>query len=222
MEQFNLESSAAIKAKYAQVQEKILETFVSMAKVTKKLNESSAEVKCERFNSDSTFSNKFWGVITNQRQTVFAKTWESVQHSGGNDPNKAVNAIMADPDRLLRRSRLRKSFTARRLGVEENDAEQDEEHYDDTGLYQSILRNLINSKANSTDPNNTTELNKHWLKLQRLEKKTKKVNVDTKASKGRKIRYNVHQKLVGFFPKADKAEWTHERRNQLFRGVFQF
>ena len=48
-----------------------------------------------------------------------------------------------------------------------------------------------------------------------------KVNVDTKASKGRKIRYNVHQKLVGFFPKADKAEWTHERRNQLFRGVFQ-
>ena len=58
MEQLNLESSAAIKAKYAQVQEKILETFVSMAKVTKKLNESSAEVKCERFNSDSAFSNK--------------------------------------------------------------------------------------------------------------------------------------------------------------------
>ena len=94
-----------------------------------------------------------------------------MQHSGGNDPNKAVNAIMADPERLLRRSRLRKSFTTRRLGSENNDAEQDEDHYDDTGLYQSILRNLINSKANSADPNNTTELNKHWLKLQRLEKK---------------------------------------------------
>ena len=185
IEQFNLESGAAIKEKYAEVQEKILDAFVSMAKVTKKLNESNAEVKCERFNSSSAFSNKvpnschlyltilnkFWGVITNQRQSVFAKTWESVQHSGGNDPNKAVNAIMADPDRLLRRSRLRKSFTTRRLGLENNDAEQDEEHYDDTGLYQSILRNLINSKANSADPNNTTELNKHWLKLQRLEKK---------------------------------------------------
>ena len=40
------------------------------------------------------------------------------------------------------------------------------------------------------------------------------------ASKGRKVRYNVHQKLVGFYPKRDGAEWSMQQRNQLYRGVF--
>ena len=181
-----------------------------------------------------TVLNKFWGVITNQRQSVFAKTWESVQHSGGNDPNKAVNAIMADPDRLLRRSRLRKSFTTRRLGSENNDAEQDEEHYDDTGLYQSILRNLINSKAHSSDPNNTTELNKHWLKLQRLEKKVsfsdcelithqafrlkKWMSIQKLRKAERFVTMCIRSSLASFLKQTRPSGLTNEEIN--FSGVF--
>jgi protein AATF/BFR2 len=91
----------------------------------------------------------------------------------------------------------------------------------DNQCFLAILRNLINSKVKRGSENDADELNRHWLKLQRNERKSKKANVDTKASKGRKIRYNINQKLVGFLPKADQAKWTHQQRNQLFRGVFQ-
>ena len=64
-------------------------------------------------------------------------------------------------------------------------------------------------------------MTRHWLKLERMQNKQTKAAIDTKSSKGRKVRYNVHPKLVGFYPKRDQGRWTHQQRNQLFRGVFQ-
>lgn len=139
---------------------------------------------------------------------------------GGNNPNVALNTVMQDTDRLLNRSRAKKSFAGLRIGEDES-KKTDSEQYDDTGLYQSILRNVINSKAEVSNSSDPIEMTRHWLKLERMEKKQAKAVVDTKASKGRKVRYNVHQKLVGFFPKRDTASWSHQQRNQLFRGVFQ-
>ena len=46
-------------------------------------------------------------------------------------------------------------------------------------LFSAILRNVINSKVEgTTDP---IEISRHWLKLERMEKKQKKAAVDTKA-----------------------------------------
>ena len=47
----------------------------------------------------------------------------------------AMNTILQDTDRLLRRSRIKKSFAGIRLG-EKIEEKQDSEQYDDTGLYQ--------------------------------------------------------------------------------------
>ena len=47
----------------------------------------------------------------------------------------AINTILQDPDRLLRRSRMKKSFAGIRLG-ETAELKEDCEQYDDTGLYQ--------------------------------------------------------------------------------------
>jgi protein AATF/BFR2 len=45
--------------------------------------------------------------------------------------------------------------------------------------------------------------------------------VDTKASKGRKIRYVTHEKLVNFFPATPEAiPWSHEKRDNLFKSLF--
>ncbi|KAL3120572.1 hypothetical protein niasHT_007864 [Heterodera trifolii] len=63
-----------------------------------------------------------------------------------------------------------------------------------------------------------------WLERQRsLNKrgKKRKQEVDTKASKGRKIRYVEIPKLVNFFPATpERIAWTHERRDELFRSLF--
>lgn len=57
--------------------------------------------------------------------------------------------------------------------------------YDDTDFYHQILRELIEFKTNSLT--NPLEISKQFAELQKLRQKMKK-KVDTRASKGRKIR----------------------------------
>ena len=48
--------------------------------------------------------------------------------------------------------------------------------------------------------------------------KVKKV-VDTKASKGRKMRYTVHEKLQNFMAPEDKGSWGERQRGDLFSSL---
>lgn len=47
------------------------------------------------------------------------------------------------------------------------------------------------------------------------EAKTRK-NVDTKASKGRKIRFTVHEKLQNFMAPEDRTSWEQSATDRLF------
>ena len=46
-----------------------------------------------------------------------------------------------------------------------------------------------------------------------------KKNVDTKASKGRKMRYTVHEKLQNFMAPEDRGVWGERQRAELFSGL---
>ena len=60
------------------------------------------------------------------------------------------------------------------------------ELFDDDDFYHQLLREIIERKSTqTTDP---VALSRHWLEMQKYKSKTKKKVVDTKASKGRKIR----------------------------------
>ena len=48
--------------------------------------------------------------------------------------------------------------------------------------------------------------------------KVKKV-VDTKASKGRKMRYTVHEKLQNFMAAEDRGGWGERQRGELFASL---
>lgn len=48
--------------------------------------------------------------------------------------------------------------------------------------------------------------------------KVKKV-VDTKASKGRKMRYTVHEKLQNFMAPEDRGAWGERQRGELFGSL---
>lgn len=71
----------------------------------------------------------------------------------------------------------------------------DAECFDDSDFYHTLLRELIANKTAVTD--DPHEMGRQWVELQRLRSKQKK-KVDTKASKGRKIRYDVHETIVDF------------------------
>ncbi|XP_053562796.1 protein AATF [Bombina bombina] len=62
-------------------------------------------------------------------------------------------------------------------------------------------------------------MGRQWLAIQKLRSKIKK-KVDTKASKGRKIRYHAHSKLVSFMAPIDHSTMTDDARTELYQSLF--
>ncbi|XP_059479138.1 protein AATF-like [Neocloeon triangulifer] len=138
---------------------------------------------------------------------------------------KQIEHILADRTRLLKRTRTKRS-NYKILGTEEKEngegtEDNDEllcnEIFDDDDFYHQLLRELIEHKSEGvTDP---VQLGRQWISLQKLRSKMKR-KIDTRATKGRKIRYTVMPKLVNFMAPVDRGDWTEEAKNELFSSLF--
>ncbi|KAL0994180.1 hypothetical protein UPYG_G00118820 [Umbra pygmaea] len=95
----------------------------------------------------------------------------------------------------------------------------DEEIFDDDDFYHQLLRELIERKTSAADPNDQVAMGRQWLTIQKLRSKIKK-KVDMKASKGRKVRFHVHSKLVNFMAPIDHSSMKDDARTELFRSLF--
>ncbi|CAE6496628.1 unnamed protein product [Rhizoctonia solani] len=134
------------------------------------------------------------------RGGVTRSTVELVEDALGESGAKAIG-----------RTRVRRSAGARvgtQVSSEVNGAEGDAEVFDDLDFYQTLLRDVIDSRTGTEDD---------WMARQRM-KKAKKV-VDTKASKGRKLRYEVHEKLQNFMVPVPTATWHEEQIDELFANL---
>ncbi|KAK2836020.1 hypothetical protein Q5P01_016504 [Channa striata] len=153
-----------------------------------------------------------------------------------------VEQVLTDKERLVRRTQTRRS-EYRVLGKKEisaltselvaSDAEEavqqlksnthlkdlDEDIFDDDDFYHQLLRELIERKTSAADPNDQVAMGRQWLAIQKLRSKIKK-KVDTKASKGRKVRFHIHSKLVNFMAPIDPSSMGDEARSELYRGLF--
>ena len=116
-------------------------------------------------------------------------------------------------DRLMAKSQVNRDSEA--TGIE------DERVYDDTDFYTGMLRDLVqgrmegSSGVSAVNGNGDVDL---MGELGRGKHMVKKV-VDTKASKGRKMRYQVHEKLVSFMAAEDQGRWGQRQREELFAGL---
>ncbi|GCB68954.1 protein AATF [Scyliorhinus torazame] len=153
-----------------------------------------------------------------------------------------IEQIMMDKERLLQRTQTKRSLY-KILGKAEDDSQQipetvpgemetvpqgksnahlkdiDEEIFDDDDFYHQLLRELIERKTTSIDPNDQIAMGRQWLAIQKLRSKIKK-KVDTRASKGRKVRYHVHNKLVSFMAPIDHSAMNDDARTELYRSLF--
>ncbi|KAM6239160.1 protein AATF isoform 2-T2 [Spheniscus humboldti] len=153
-----------------------------------------------------------------------------------------IDHIMMDKERLLRRTQTKRSvYTV--LGKQEQESHPvpeslpensevlpqsdsnrhlkdiDEEIFDDDDFYHQLLRELIERKTTALDPNDQVAMGRQWLAIQKLRSKIKK-KVDRKASKGRRIRYHVHSKLVSFMAPIDHCTMNDDARTELYRSLF--
>ncbi|XP_061895328.1 protein AATF [Entelurus aequoreus] len=150
-----------------------------------------------------------------------------------------VEQVLMDNERLVSRTQTRRS-EYRVLGKSEAsdavpaEAEEeaeaprkanlhlkdlDEDIFDDDDFYHQLLRELIERKTGAVDPNDQVAAGRQWLQIQKLRSKMKK-KVDTKASKGRKVRYHVHAKLLNYMAPIHHGAMNDEACNELYRGLF--
>lgn len=162
-------------------------------------------------------------------------TATNVKNAPTNTILQQISYILSDRDKLLRRTQLKRSeydIVGYSKPLEEetrnqNDAEvtrdrKDNDEYipeifDDSDFYHQLLRELIECK--SADISDPVQLSRQWIALQQMRSKMKR-KVDTKATKGRKIKYVVHNKLVNFMAPEKCATWTDESTNELYSSLF--
>ncbi|KAJ3167514.1 hypothetical protein HDU87_001507 [Geranomyces variabilis] len=146
-----------------------------------------------------------------------------------------INQILSDKPRLIKRSQLRRSdhLPLGQAAVEDaaadsaqaNDettdahlANYDEEIFDDGDYYQQLLKELIESRI--TDADDAVLNGLKWAHFKSLKNKDKKKKrVDTKASKGRKIRFHVHEKLQNYMAPEPRGSWHDSMVDELFGGL---
>ncbi|XP_062341831.1 protein AATF isoform X2 [Osmerus eperlanus] len=151
-----------------------------------------------------------------------------------------VEQVLLDTERLLRRTQTPRS-EYRVLGRKERPGDNptetggeegeeqlkanahlrylDQEIFDDDDFYHQLLRELIERKTSTADPNDQVAMGRQWLAIQKLRSKIKK-RVDTKASKGRRVRFHIHSKLVNFMAPIDHSSMNDDARTELYRSLF--
>ncbi|XP_059991647.1 protein AATF isoform X2 [Lagenorhynchus albirostris] len=152
-----------------------------------------------------------------------------------------IDHILMDKERLLRRTQTKRSIY-RVLGKPEPAAQPvpeslpgqpeilpqapasahlkdlDEEIFDDDDFYHQLLRELIERKTSSLDPNDQVAMGRQWLAIQKLRSKIHK-KVDRKASKGRKLRTELYRSLFGQLNPPTKATGTDGAHLPVARGL---
>lgn len=108
-----------------------------------------------------------------------------------------------------------------------NGDEDDEPIYDDTVFYQTLLRELVEQRMSSDSITNgldtlhiqlPSRLSLHPVTGMRNDKNKRRA-VDTRATKGRKMKYDVHEKLQNFMAPEDRGTWTSRARDEFFASL---
>ncbi|KAH6579586.1 hypothetical protein BASA50_004988 [Batrachochytrium salamandrivorans] len=145
-----------------------------------------------------------------------------------------IHQISQDRDRLIKRTRLirtplnilgKEEAPSQLLPTSANEELRDKhlsnfdaEIFDDGDYYQQLLKELIESRtADSDDP---VLLAVKFAQLKQMKNKQGKKSVDTRASKGRKVRYHVHEKIQNFMASEPRGTWHEEMVSELFSSLF--
>jgi protein AATF/BFR2 len=149
-------------------------------------------------------------VLLPSNRNAFSKSSQGLKSA-----SQLVDETLVDHDKVLQRTRIYRGKGSRigaDKGVEgdEQEAQGDLEVFDDTDFYHQLLRDVIDTRGRGG--------NEDWMEVQK-QKKAKK-HVDTKASKGRKLRYEVHEKIQNFMvPVTTQGSWHEEQIDELFASL---
>lgn len=128
-------------------------------------------------------------VLLPSNRNAFSRTSQHIKSAP-----QLIDETLADHGKVLARTIIYRGKGGR-LGTSATDeddtqAKEDREVFDDTDFYHQLLRDIIDARGNGPGGNDD------WMAVQK-EKKAKK-KVDTKASKGRKLRSVTQAAVVSW------------------------
>ncbi|KAH7336341.1 apoptosis-antagonizing transcription factor [Rhexocercosporidium sp. MPI-PUGE-AT-0058] len=132
-------------------------------------------------------------------------------------PQQSITSVLQDQlassEHLIQKTKI-----PRACAPVQRDAKltEDADIYDDGNFYQMLLKELVDQRRveSLTAPAAGKAL--QWTAVKEV--KTRK-NVDTKASKGRKMRFTVHEKLQNFMAPEDRTSWRPEAVDLFFGNL---
>lgn len=223
------------------------EDNVEETKKPSKPAKSSAPVKKRKLGDYESEIATIHKAFKNFRDTSIQKwndktrlaTATNIKNTPTNTILQQISYILSDRDKLVKRTQLKRSEYAiigynkepsdiqntDENGLEVNpgtrsrkdDDEYIPEIFDDSDFYHQLLRELIECK--SADISDPVQLSRQWIALQQMRSKMKR-KVDTKATKGRKIKYVVHNKLINYMAPEKCMTWSDGSTNELYSSLF--
>ncbi|KAF8920698.1 apoptosis-antagonizing transcription factor [Mucidula mucida] len=147
-------------------------------------------------------------VLLQSNRNTFSKNSQNLKSAV-----QLIDEALGDQTKLLQRTQLWRGKGPRLANstIPDDEEERAADIFDDTDFYQQLLRDVIDAKNGVNGPDD-------WIVAQKQRKAKKKV--DTKASKGRKIRYDVHEKLQNFMvPISVQGAWHDQQIDELFGSI---
>jgi protein AATF/BFR2 len=193
--------------------------------------------KKRSFNAYLEQSAKYDDILNKNRDLVLTKWSHKVQSASGasalnaskfktinQSAEQQVESNLVDMDRLVKRTRLnRRNIKPIGLSEEEHgdgedivkvdrSLQEDENVFDDEDFYRVLLNDLVDKKISDSNPVNGLTI--------KLTKTKVKKNVDTKASKGRKLKFTVQEQIQNWEAPNGNFKWSDEQIDEFFAGLF--
>ena len=121
--------------------------------------------------------------------------------------------ISTSSERFMKRARTPRSCAPYQVAQKQSFSES---VYDDADFYGVLLQSLLEQRNSDLASTINFDVSKGYQ--MRREAKTKK-DVDVKASKGRKLKYTVHEKLQNFMAPEDRGSWGERQAEELFGSL---
>lgn len=202
------------------------------------LEESRTGNKRKRDAFDAqTPSNDIWNTITSTDKSALPhrkailerwsnKTRATTVTNNKNRLNASATQTLTEvldtqlqSSHLVTRTQTPRSCAPIQSNASNKGSQPDPAIYDDADFYGLMLKELLEQRSADNANGGTAEfvVQAPWQVAR--EAKTKKV-VDTKASKGRRLRYTVQEKLQNFMAPEERGEWSERQRDELFSSLF--
>ncbi|KFY85123.1 hypothetical protein V500_08688 [Pseudogymnoascus sp. VKM F-4518 (FW-2643)] len=233
----SLEQSSETSTPYKAAEEaavKLLNTLNAMRSELDKTAMNSKKRKHTAIDT-STSNSDIWAAIqasesqsVPKRQATLAKWSARVRGTTAAPISRKLNTVAeqsivdvlseqlsgSNAERLIKRTKMPRSCAPIQVKAK---ITEDENIYDDADFYQLLLKELVDQRM--VDSSSAPSMGAggqpiaQWAAAK--EARTKK-NVDTRASKGRKMKFTVHEKLQNFMAPEDRGLWEPEAIDRFF------